>query len=86
MKILLGQPNKLYILPFSHSRFKVAHPVPIQGWISQASKLQICYKFREFIFLGRQVILTIYAIIKQLLMGLSTALYGNTLPIYVTLN
>ncbi len=70
----------------SHSQFKVVFPVPIQGWISQASKLQICYKFQEFIFSGKQVILIIYATIKQLLMGFTPALYGNTLPSYATLN
>ena len=73
-------------IPISHSRFKVTYPVPIQGWISQASKLQTCYKFQEFIFLGKQVILIIYAIIKQLFMGFAPALYGNALPIYATLN
>ena len=70
----------------SHSRFKVTYPVPIQGWISQASKLQTCYKFQEFIFLGRQVILIIYVIIKQLFMEFTPALYGNTLPINASLN
>ncbi len=70
----------------SHSRFKVTFPVPIQGWISQASKLQSFSKFQEFIFLGRQVTHIIYAMIKQLFMGFTPALYGNTLPIYATLN
>ena len=60
-------PFNIQATEFSHSRFKVTYPVPIQGWISQASKLQTCYKFQEFIFLGRQVILIIYAIITQLL-------------------
>ena len=79
-------PQFSFPFPYSHSRFKVAYPVPIQGWISQASKLQTCYKFQKFIFLGRQVIRTIYVIIKQLCMGFIAALYGNTLPIYATLN
>ena len=65
----------------SHSRFEVTYPVPIQGWISQVSKSQTCYRFQEFIFLGRQVILIIYVMINQLLMRFTPALYGNTLPI-----
>ena len=72
----------------SHFQFKVTYPVPIRGWISQASKLQTCYKFQECIFLGRQVILIIYAIIKQFMMGFTPSLYawyGNTLPNYASL-